>query len=150
MRPSTLAEVAREGLGLETIDVLLMESDLQDAVLVQLCLGRARHARFRVRHVSRLAQLDAMLEVFTPQVVLLDYFLPDGWGVEALARVRGAVGEAPIVLLTDFDHPDVAPRFEAWGAAGRVGKGIDDLRRIEDALLDAVATHRIGAMLASA
>lgn len=136
--------------GFETIDVLLMESDLQDAVLVQLCLGRARHARFRVRHASRLDQLDAMLDGFTPQVVLLDYFLPDGWGIEALTRVRDAVDSTPIVLLTDFDHPDVMPRFETWGASGRVGKGIDDLRRIEDALLDAVATHRIGALLASA
>jgi DNA-binding NarL/FixJ family response regulator len=137
-------------MAMETIDVLLLEGDLQDAVLVQLWLARARQVRFRLRHVTRLAQLAPALEDFNPQVVLLDFFLPDEWGYVALDRVMHAVGDTPVVVLTPFEDASVGRRLLAAGAAGRLGKGVDSLRRLEDTLLDALATHRIGHMLASA
>lgn len=141
---------ALKSSALEIIDVLLIEGDLQDAVLVQLCLARARQVQFRLRHVTRLAHLDAVLEEFTPQVVLLDFFLPDEWGLDALDAVMKAVGDTPVVVMTAFEDPCVGPRLVAAGAAARLGKGLDALRRLEDTLLDALAAHRIGRMLASA
>lgn len=134
----------------ETIDVLLVEGDLQDAVLVQLCLARARQVRFRLRHVSRLAHVAPVLEEFNPQVVLLDFFLPDEWGLDALGAVIDAVGDTPVVVMTAFEDPCVGPRLITAGAAARLGKGLDALRRLEDTLLDVIAAHRIGRMLASA
>lgn len=135
---------------METIDVLLIEGDLQDAVLVQLCLARARQVRFRLRHISRLGHLGAALGEFAPQVVLLDFFLPDEWGLDALDRVMHAVGETPVVVMTAFEDPCVGPRLVAAGASAQIGKGVEAMRRLEDTLLDAIAAHRIGQMLASA
>jgi DNA-binding NarL/FixJ family response regulator len=58
----------------------------------------------------------------TPDVVLLDIHLPDGDGIEALARISEAAPGARILILTGHTDVEVLARAAAAGAAGFLPK----------------------------
>ncbi len=58
-----------------------------------------------------------------PDIVLMDITLPDMNGLEATARIREAVPEAKIVILTMHEDEDYFFRALHAGAAGYVVKG---------------------------
>jgi DNA-binding NarL/FixJ family response regulator len=57
-----------------------------------------------------------------PDVVLLDFELPDGTGLEALPALRAAAPGARVVLLTIHDNQPLRARAQAAGAQGFVSK----------------------------
>ncbi|MGD9694421.1 MAG: response regulator [Thermoleophilia bacterium] len=57
-----------------------------------------------------------------PDVVLMDLRMPDGDGVEAIARIRAEDPEAAIVALTAFDHDELVTGAVRAGARGYLGK----------------------------
>lgn len=64
-----------------------------------------------------------------PDVILMDYRLPDGDGVSAAARIRTEHPDMRIVLLTGSDDPDALRRVIDAGCLGYIDKtrSIDDL-----------------------
>ncbi|MGZ4791634.1 MAG: response regulator, partial [Ilumatobacteraceae bacterium] len=64
-----------------------------------------------------------------PDVILMDYRLPDGDGISAAARIRTAHPSIRIVLLTGSDDPDALRRAVDAGCLGYLDKSrsIDDL-----------------------
>lgn len=76
-----------------------------------------------------------------PDVVLLDYLLPDVDGIEALARLRDAGLTAPVIALSGHGSEELAVRFLRAGAADFLPK--DDLSeaRLVHAIRRAVALH---------
>ncbi len=57
-----------------------------------------------------------------PDVVLMDLRMPDGDGVEAIARIRAEDDDAAIVALTAFDHDELVTGALRSGARGYLGK----------------------------
>jgi signal transduction histidine kinase/DNA-binding NarL/FixJ family response regulator len=57
-----------------------------------------------------------------PDVTLMDLRMPDGDGVEAIARIRAEDPDAAIVALTAFDHDDSVTGALRAGARGYLGK----------------------------
>jgi len=57
-----------------------------------------------------------------PDVLLLDIHLPDGDGIDAIARLRHAAPDARILILTGHTDVDVLARAAAAGAAGFLPK----------------------------
>jgi DNA-binding NarL/FixJ family response regulator len=57
-----------------------------------------------------------------PDVVLMDLRMPDGDGVEAIARIRAEDPDAAIVALTAFDHDELVTAALRAGARGYLGK----------------------------
>jgi DNA-binding NarL/FixJ family response regulator len=57
-----------------------------------------------------------------PDVVLMDLQMPDGGGIEAIARIREEDPEARIVALTAFASDEVVAGAFRAGARGYVGK----------------------------
>ncbi|MGD9704973.1 MAG: response regulator [Ilumatobacteraceae bacterium] len=64
-----------------------------------------------------------------PDVILMDYRLPDGDGISAAARIRTEHPSIRIVLLTGSDDPDALRRAVDAGCLGYLDKArsIDDL-----------------------
>jgi DNA-binding NarL/FixJ family response regulator len=64
-----------------------------------------------------------------PDVILMDYHLPDGDGASAAARIRADHPSIKIVLLTGSDDPDALQRAVEAGCVGYLDKmrALDDL-----------------------
>jgi diguanylate cyclase (GGDEF)-like protein len=89
-------------------DLLLVEDDAPLAKGLEETLATAGRSRFRVTHVSRLA--DALLAVSARRydVVLLDLNLPDARGPVAPRTLQKAASEVPIVILTGVEDDQLA------------------------------------------
>ncbi len=128
----------------DPIGVLVVEDNPADARLVALMLAAADPAAFRVRHVARLADALPLLRDATgagatigdgagaagPHVVLLDLSLPDGHGLDLVARVHAAAPRVPIVIMSGSDDEDLAIAGVRAGAQDYLVKG-----RVEGDLL---------------
>jgi DNA-binding NarL/FixJ family response regulator len=58
-----------------------------------------------------------------PDVVLLDVRMNDNSGLDALAEIKEAIPEMPIVILSTYDNPTYVARALALGACDYVTKG---------------------------
>jgi diguanylate cyclase (GGDEF)-like protein len=81
------------------IKTLLVEDDLEDALLVRGMLHRADADRFNVIHVRSLADAFRRLKEESFDVVLMDLSLPDAEGVSGIQDARAAARGVPIVVL---------------------------------------------------
>lgn len=73
----------------------------------------------------------ALVDGAAPDVVVIDYRLPDGDGVSGTRQIRAAAPGVHVVMLTGMDDPATrAEAFEA-GCSGFVAKGarLDELAR---------------------
>jgi DNA-binding NarL/FixJ family response regulator len=64
----------------------------------------------------------AMLEQVTPDVVLMDIYLPDGDGIEAIPAIRARHGKARILIMTGYTDVEVMARAASAGASGFLPK----------------------------
>jgi DNA-binding NarL/FixJ family response regulator len=64
-----------------------------------------------------------------PDVTVMDFRLPDGEGTDATRRIRIVDDEAPVLLLTGADDPNVVSEALDAGCSGFVTKdrGVDEL-----------------------
>ena len=96
-----------------------------------------RRADFEIFGVAESAAgLERLLERGTPQLILMDFELPDGDGISATTFVREHAPEAKVVMLTGYDDPDLIFRALKAGAVGYLLKNtrskeiLETLRKI--------------------
>ena len=65
--------------------------------------------------------LDAAVRL-KPDVIVMDYYLPDGDGVTAAARIKADQPSVKIILLTGSDDPDALQRAVDVGCLGYLDK----------------------------
>ena len=113
-----------------TIRVLLVDD--HEMVLSTMAAVMRLEPDFQV--VGTAMTMEGALEqtaAHRPDVVVIDYRLPDGDGVVATRQIREIAPEVRVVMLTGMDDP--ATRAEALeaGCSAFVAKGarIDDLAR---------------------
>jgi CheY-like chemotaxis protein/anti-sigma regulatory factor (Ser/Thr protein kinase) len=74
-----------------------------------------------VRRHARLADLDRSLAeslaeaLPAPDWLLTDHRLPDGDGLQAIARLRAGLGPVPVLLITGDTAPELVARFAQQG-----------------------------------
>lgn len=106
--------------------VILAEDDLDIQLVARLALKRAG---FAVRVVNNGQQaLDAITEQ-TPDVVLLDWMMPELDGPETCRRLKAdaATASIPVIFLTAKSQESEIQRGLSLGAAGYVTKPFDAL-----------------------
>jgi DNA-binding NarL/FixJ family response regulator len=87
---------------------------------------------------TTIAECFAEVEQAAPDVVLLDIYLPDGDGIEAIAGIRARRPDARIVVMTGYTDVDVMARAASAGASGflpkesSIGAVLAALRAVRD------------------
>jgi len=119
----------------------MIEDDAADAAIFRRLL-EGREARCRVEHRDRLASgLERLVEGGV-DLVLLDFSLPDGFGLDAYRAVAATAPEVPVIVLTSLDDDEVAVAAIAEGAQDYLTKGRSDARLLARAVRYAVERHR--------
>ena len=108
-----------------SVRVLLVEDNPGDARLVEILLSEAG-PEFEVSHAGRLGEALEELDRSGFDVVLLDLSLPDSSGFETVERVRMAVPQMPVVVLSGRDDEQIALRALQGGAEDYLVKGQGD------------------------
>jgi diguanylate cyclase (GGDEF)-like protein/PAS domain S-box-containing protein len=100
-----------------TVRALLVEDSDEDARLVERTLSRCVRPRFDLERVDRLGAGERCLgDDVGFDIVLLDFSLPDGHGLETLRRIQRVRPDLPVIVLTSLEDDEVASRAVAEGA----------------------------------
>ncbi len=88
--------------GFRPISVLYIEDNAADRVLVRQLLSEMKGEYFSLHFAERLSEgIDAIKRVL-PDVVLLDFNLPDSSGIDTLKEFLKRVPDMPVVALTSM------------------------------------------------
>jgi two-component system nitrate/nitrite response regulator NarL len=82
----------------------------------------------------------AAAEAHRPQVILLDYYLPDGDGLSAVAPIRAKDPDIKVILLSGSDDPYALGRAVEAGCVGYLDK-VGSLEELAPAVRAAAAGH---------
>lgn len=115
--------------------VLVVEDEQLLAEALALTL-RARTPYDIVGVATTLEEADALVERHTPDVIVTDQMLPDGFATQRFAQWRATNGDALFVLMTAFSSSEVMRDAKDAGASALVVKGgplqnlVDAIRRV--------------------
>ncbi|MBV9774617.1 MAG: response regulator, partial [Gemmatimonadetes bacterium] len=108
-----------------TRTLLLVEDSEDDRAYIRRLLRDAR-GTYSILEASTGEEALELVRTRHPDLVLLDYYLPDTTGVEFLADLRAGSTRAslvPVAVLTGHDDEDAAVQLLAGGAMDYLVKG---------------------------
>ena len=117
-----------------TLDVLVVDDELLIRWSLTETLAAAGHS---VREAdNKAAVLRALAERPAPDVVLLDYRLPDSNDLELLATIRRLAPSAQIIMMTAFGTPEITKGALDLGAYRVVSKPFE-VHELADLVMEA-------------
>jgi diguanylate cyclase (GGDEF)-like protein len=125
------------------VRVLLVEDDPLDSKRIREMLEASAEARFVVDQALEVEGALGMLQNGRYQVVLLDLTLPEGDGLDVLARAQVAASSVPIIAMGPDQDDALAVEAARLGAQDCLPKGRVEPRRLVRALRQAVERHRL-------
>ena len=135
-------------MGVEALDILMVEDDPDHADVVQGMLG-ATGVQLAVRLETTVRGALAAIAARSPDLLLLDLHLPDAQGAEAVRVVMNAAPTVPVVVLTASNDEKVHLRAKRTGAENVLGKVGLEPRALRRDLLFALERGRARAGLPS-
>src|ERR1700694_3759464 len=93
------------------LTILVIEDNPADLCLIE---GMLRSSRVRINTIysaSRIAEAGNLIEEHKIDLVLLDLSLPDSFGIDSFLKIKPAVKNIPVIILTGLSESEVA--FEA-------------------------------------
>lgn len=127
----------------DAMHVLIVEDNPGDARLLRAWLSESEIPRFRVSHVTRLAEAGARAEAIAYDAVLLDLSLPDSDGVETVTRFREHAPDAAIVVVTGVEDARIATDTVHQGAQEYLLKDDINGRSLATAISRAVVRRQL-------
>ena len=127
----------------ESIDVLLVEDNSQEAEIVRLYLAKRYSRAYTIRHLKTIASALDELSIGTlPSVILLDLHLPDAKGLDGFERIARLAPGVPIIILTNFNEEKTAAQAVRAGAQDYLVKREVNAALLHRAILYAIERQR--------
>jgi PAS domain S-box-containing protein len=123
---------------LKTINILLVEDNLDDVHFLRMLLNKASGVRFQVESASNLEESLARLAKGGMDLVLLDLTLPETTGMDTFHAIKAQAHDVPIVVLSGLDDETLALNAMHAGAEDYLVKG-----RVDTQLITRAATYAI-------
>ena len=107
---------------------ILIVEDNEDAALGLTI--RFAGAGFEVRSVPTASEGIKAIDLFEPEIVLLDLLVPDGGGYSVLKALRRAphTSAVPVIVMTGLDDKEYRDRIRALGVSAFLEKPCDPQR----------------------
>jgi diguanylate cyclase (GGDEF)-like protein/PAS domain S-box-containing protein len=122
----------------DIVRVLLVEDSPDHADLIRAKLQRSRRLSAAITHAERLDAGLALLQEGGFDVVLLDFSLPDSYGLETFRRAQVVAQRTPIIVLTSLDDNELAVQAVREGAQDYLIKREADTRLLVRSILYAI------------
>jgi diguanylate cyclase (GGDEF)-like protein/PAS domain S-box-containing protein len=122
----------------ELVRVLLVEDSPDHAELIFTKLRRSKRIRAEIDHADRLEKGLRKLEQGKYDVILLDFSLPDSFGIDTFRRAHQAAPRTPIIVLTSLDDNELAVQAVRLGAQDYLVKREADTRLLVRSILYAI------------
>lgn len=129
--------------GEKVIRILMVEDDPGDVDLLWELLSEESSPSFEIECVNTLEKGMDLLARGNIDVVLLDLFLPDGKGVETLAKAQAHTQKIPIVIMTGLDDEMLALEAVRKGAQDYLVKGQTNSKMLSRVIRHAIARHKM-------
>jgi diguanylate cyclase (GGDEF)-like protein/PAS domain S-box-containing protein len=122
----------------DIVRVLLVEDSPDHADLIRAKLQRSRRLSAVITHAERLDAGLVLLQDGGFDVVLLDFSLPDSYGLETFRRAQAVAQRTPIIVLTSLDDNELAVQAVREGAQDYLIKREADTRLLVRSILYAI------------
>ncbi|HID46705.1 MAG TPA: sigma-54-dependent Fis family transcriptional regulator [Chromatiaceae bacterium] len=120
-------------------NILVVEDD---EVFSQLLIMHIEDRGHTSRAAHTLAQARELLSVSTPDAVLLDQQLPDGYGMDLLREIKTDKDAPPVIMVTGVSDNALVIEAMKAGAYDFVRKPMDELE-LDTTLNNALHSHRL-------
>ena len=131
----------------DTIQILLVEHDLDVARRVREALAQTRSAKFELAHIRRVGDACERLNERRFDVILLDLALPVGGGLNGFQKIQAQASGTPIIVLADQDDREVAVQAESEGAQDYLFKGQEEERWLVRTVNHVIERHHLSMRL---
>lgn len=113
-----------------------------DPVISQMYLMKFEADGFDVQMANNGVRGVALVEVFRPDLILLDLQMPEMNGVEALELIRKnpASKDTPVIILTNLGEEESPKRIRSLGIDGYIVKANLTPRQVVSRVKEALGT----------
>lgn len=98
------------------LSVLLVEDNPAEMRRLSELLAQATRCRMRVTQVGSIGVAKRALANLLTDVILLDWVLPDRYGVDGLRDLQAVAPRTPVLMLVDWDDDEAAMNSLRAGA----------------------------------
>src|SRR5690554_3620618 len=102
--------------------ILLIEDDLTYSKIIKKFLEKNQYA---VVAATRLVDAFSLLERESPDLIITDYRLPDGTGMEILEKIIDSKNNTPVILITNYSDIRTAVKSMKMGAFEYITKPVN-------------------------
>jgi len=137
--PNRLNAIAEHYTIAPMAEILVVEDDEVFSRLLVMHLEDLGHD---VLIAHDLKKARSLLEARTPEAVLLDQQLPDGYGLPLLKEIRQQEDAPPVIMVTGISDNSLVIEAMKAGAYDFVRKPMDELE-LDTTLANALKSHRL-------
>ncbi|MBU1194051.1 MAG: GAF domain-containing protein [Proteobacteria bacterium] len=133
----------------QPVTVLMLEDNMDDALLLTEMLASSEDIETRVFHAQRLEEALAMAQTCLPDVAILDLHLPDSYGLDTFLSFHSQYPEIPVIIISGTNDLETALCAVQQGAQDYISKGEPSVATIVRSIRYAMERHRLVASLKS-
>ena len=103
-------------------NILVVDDELSNRRIVEQVLSRAGYS---VETADDGAEALKRLDAFRPDLIVLDFMMPEISGMDVLRELRKREDDTPVIMITAYGDAETKRRALENGAAGLLTKPID-------------------------